>query len=311
MIPVVLAVPAAATALAGGDSMLSRRGRRVVLAVGLYAFARVSGLGTTAQAWDRGEAGAAYRATYRTAPPLRFLVPDAMVPGILRTGEVFGVGSVLSIVGEAIGSGWATLVAPLALLAVAAVLTARLRPTFDRAFWTSHGVWADAFRQVEFVEGREPIQQDAVYWAPRALRPTVWAGLVSLDRRLPLGRFAALGLGIAVVVHLAASAEVGMAALALTVLGLNGAVALTATEAVILPAAAHRLGGAGRWTAARFLMNLRWLPPVVAALLVLVWLGGLPWRAVLGWTVVDLTVAALSAVLVTLASRTRFRRALA
>ena len=196
---------------------------------------------------------------------------------------------------------------------MAAGLVARLRDRFDEAFWTSHGVWADAFRQVELVEGREPVRYDAVYWAPSSLRPAVWAGLVSMDRRLPLGRVAALALVFVAAVHLVdagSGPEAGV--LALYVLGLNGAVALSARDDVVPPALAHRLGGVMRWTAARFLMNVRWWPPLAATFLLLIWLAeDVGWGDLAVWTAVDLAAAALSALLVTLADRARFRRALA
>ncbi len=311
-VPLVLAVPAVVIAGRAGDWTLAAEGATSAIAVGLYAFTRVAGLGPTVRAWERGEAGGWYRALYTWSPPIRYAVPDAMAPGLNRTAELFVAGAVLAIAGEAVGSGPAALVAPLALLAVAAVLVLRLRPTFDRAFWTSHGVWADAFRQVERVEGREPIRHDAVYWVPRSLRPAVWAGLVSMDRRLPLGRIAALGLGLVAVVHLVdAGPGAEAAALALVVLGLNGAIALTADDRVLPAEATVRTGGVGRWTAARFLMNVRWLPPLVAVLLLLVWLADLSWATVAVWTAVDLAIAALSAGLVTFAARLRLRRALA
>ena len=233
------------------------------------------------------------------------------MPGITLTAEVFTVGSVLSIAGRAVGEGPGTLVAPVVLLVVALAAGLRRRAAFDRAFWTSNGVWSDAFQPSEGTgEGREPIAVDAVYWAPRAVRPRVWAGLVSLDRRLPLGRIAALGLGLVAAVHVAdAGTGPEVAALALYVLGVNGAVALTARDEVVPGPLALRLGGAAGWAAARFLMNARWLPPLAGVLALLAWLtDAVAWADLLVWTLVDLAVAVLSAAAVTAASRWRLRR---
>ena len=241
------------------------------------------------------------------------------MPGLLQTGAVFLVGALsplvaqtLSNAGAIVGSGPAAFVAPLVVLAMTAALLVRLRPTFDRAFWTSHGVWADAFRQVDRAEGREPVRVESVYWAPRGLRPSVWAGLVSLDRRFPLGRVAALGLALVAAVHLADLGDgIEAATLALYVVGMNGAVALTADDRVLPAARTWRLGGAVRWSAVRFLMNARWLPPLVAVLLLLIWLTDADWGDLALWTLVDLGAAALCAGLVTLASHFRLRRAIA
>ena len=306
----VLAVPAVVIALPERP-LLAVEGVSNVVALGLYTWVRTATLGLRVQAWEAEEAGGLYRWVVRRVPPLRFQVPDALVPGINLTAEVFTVGAVLSIAGQAVGEGPGTLVAPVLLLAVALALALRQRAAFDRAFWTSNGVWSDAFQPSEGTgEGREPIAYDAVYWAPQAIRARVWAGLVSLDRRLPLGRIAALGLGLVAAVHVAdAGTGPQIASLALYVLGVNGAVALTTHDEVVPGPLALRLGGASGWAVARFLMNARWLPPLVGVLALLAWLtDAVAWDDVLLWALVDLVVAALSAVAVTLASRWRLRR---
>ena len=319
-IPLVLTVPVVVIGLAGGMPLLAAEGALSVLATGLYAFVRFAPLGPAVRAWEREEAGGWYRTLYTWAPSVRYGVPDALVPGLNRTGAVFLVGALsplvaqtLSNAGVMVGSGPLALVAPLVVLAATAALAARLRPTFDRAFWISHGVWADAFRQVERAEGREPVRVEAVYWAPRRIRPAVWAGLVSLDRRFPLGRIATLGLALVAGVHLAGLGDgIEAATLALYVVVMNGAVALTGAEDLLPTAQTWRLGGVARWSAVRFLMNARWLPPLVAIFLLLIWLTEeVGWDDLAVWTLVDLGVAAVSACFVTLAAHLRLRRAVA
>ena len=306
----VLAVPG--VVIAGpGRPLLTLEGVASTAALGLFAWVRTATLGLRVRAWERREAGRGYRRLTARAPALRFQVPDELVPSIGLTAEVFLAGSAVSVAGQAVGEGPGTLVAPALLLAAAGALALRQRPAFDRAFWTGNGVWSDAFQPTRGTgEGREPIAYDAVYWAPHAVRPRVWAGLVSLDRRLPLGRVAALGLALVAAVHVAdAGAGPQVAALALYVLGVNGAVALTATDAVVPGPLALRTGGAWGWAAARFLMNARWLPPLAGVLALLAWLTDAASASdVVVWSLVDLGVAALSASLVTLASRVRLRR---
>ena len=314
MLPIVgvLAAPALVIGWGGGDAWLGAEGAVAVAAVGLFAVARFAPLGLRAGAWERGEAGGWYRSLYGWAPSVRFQVPDVLVPGLLATGETFLFGSVVAILGRALGAGWGLAVSA-AALGLAGVVLLRQAPAFDRAFWTSNGVWADAFRPAGAVEdGRTALTHDAVYWAPPALRPAVWAGLVSLDRRLPLGRLALGGLVLVVAVAFA-GVPVGVrdAALALWAVAVNGAVALTARPALVPPALAVRLHGGAGWTAARFLMNLRWLPLLVAVLALLAWLTDVVVADVVVWSLVYTVVAATAATVVTVIERLAFRRALA
>ena len=303
-------VPALAAALGGGAWTLAAEGALAVWGLGLYAMARVAGLGVCTRQWESGERGGAYRAVYGWAPPLRFAVPDPLVPGLQLTGEVFVVGAAVSIAGQA-GAG---LPAALGLVALAAGLVARRAGAFDRDFWATHGAWSDAFQHVAGpAEGRPALHYDGVYWAPRSMRPAVWAGLVSLDRRFPLGRVAVVGLVVVGLVFVVEAGEGARgAALAAWVLGINGAIALTATDAVVPPALARRLHSAAGWTLARALMNLRWLPPFALTLAALAWLrDDVDAGTAAAWIAADLAVAVLSALAVTLWSHTRSRRALA
>lgn len=314
-VPLLAAVPALVISLQGGAGWIAMEGVLSVLAVGAFAFVRASGLGLRVQAWERLEAGGWYRGIKQRAEAVSsaplLAVPDALVPGLLLTANVFLVGSIVGIAGQAAGLEGG-LAAAVALAVVAGVLTLRQRPAFDRAFWTTNGVWADAFRQSDPEDARSPLAYESVYWAPRGVRASVWAGLVSLDRQVPLGRLAAVGLALLAGVHLTGLSEgVRLAALALYIAVVNGGVALTAADTAFPGARLYRTGGSAQWMLARFLMNVRWLPPLVAVGLLLMWLTGLEGEALIVWTVVDLGVAALTAVLVTLIARFRFRRALA
>ncbi len=312
----VLSVPALVLAV-GGDGGTERwaiaaEGLVAVWGLGLYGLVRVAALGERIRRWERGQAGSWYHALHEWAPPVRFLVPDPLVPGLLLTGEVLLVGGGLAIAGKV--SNALGLAAAVLLLATAWALLARVAGVFDRSFWVTSGIWADAFRQAAGpVESREPLAYKAVYWAPHAVRPAVWAGLVSLDRRLPLGRIAAAGLALVVAVHAAGASDgIRHATLALWTLSINAAVAATASEALLPGPLAHRLHGTGGWTLARFLMNVRWLPPLAGTLAILAWvMESVTLRDLAVWSLVDLAVAALSALVVTLAAQTRFHRAVA
>jgi hypothetical protein len=300
------------TVAAGAGAALAAQAVLAPLAVGLFALAQTVALGERMRAWRDGRAGGWYRALYRTAPPYRFAVPDELVPGLLATAEVFLAGAVVAVLGRASNlAPWGVLPA-LGLLGLAAARLAALGRTYDRAFYTTHGAWADAFHATAGpLAGRAPLAAEAVYWAPARLRPSVWAGLVSLDRRLPLGRAVAVGLaGVAAVEASGAAVGVRDAAILLLLAGTALPVALTVR--LLPPVRAERLHGPAGWSAARTLMGLRWLPPLALGLgLVAAFSSRFDQLDVLGWSGVYVALVALVAVSVSFASALRLRRATA
>lgn len=313
----VLAVIPFAFAFRGGDTwMLAVEGTLASLGVGVYAFARTLPLGARIRRWEQGQSSLWYRSlrrraeTVSTAPPLA--VPDSLVPPLLLTAEVFLAGSLVAIAGQA-AQGASVFVAPSVLLALAVVLVVRQSGGFDRTYWTSNGVWTDALYTVGPDRGRERLPYAAVYWAPERVRPAVWAGLLSLDRRLPLGRLAATGLVLIALVHaVGAPGAVRSAVLLAWTVAINASVGLAAADASLPASLALRLRGVGAWTWTRFLMNLRWLPPFALTLtLIAWWTDSLPWAGAALWVGVYLAVAVLSAWSVSAATLLRARRSLA
>ena len=117
---------------------------------------------------------------------------------------------------------------------------------------------------------------------------------------------------VVVAVWTGAPDGVRWAALGLTLLAATAPLALTASDEILPGALTTRLDGAGVWIAARWLMAVRWVPPVAVTLALAAWLS----RAVTGqeavfWVGAQLVLAALVAVTVTLVQRARTRRAYA
>ena len=102
------------------------------------------------------------------------------------------------------------------------------------------------------------------------------------------------------------------AALGVTLLAATAPIALTATDEILPGALTTRLGGAVTWTAARWLMAVRWVPPVAATLLLVAWLSdAVTVPEATFWVGAQLVLAALVALAVTIAQRARTRRAYA
>src|SRR5690606_9618249 len=196
------------------------------------------------------------------------------------------------------------------LAAGAAWRLAGRRHGYDRPFYTTSALYAEAFGGGGPPRAlRRPIPFDSLYWVPRRRRPAVWAGLVQLDRRFPMGRFVALGLAPIVLAAVLGAPAGALAALLLAfVLAKNAAVALAAPPLLPVPFALA-LHPPGRWAAVRFWMSARWVLPLGLALsAAALFLPGRSWPWVLAWLALDVAAAAGAAVLVTLAREHRFLR---
>ena len=306
-VPLALCAPAVAIALRGpADGSLLAEGVLATLAVGLFAFDRYARVGARSWDWQDGRGGRWLKTLIRRAPIFRLFVPYGLVPSLGITLQVALFGSALAIAGRAFEArGWP--IVPV-LAAVLAGLAVAMRRPFATDFYATNGFWAETFRSATGAEERAPAPFSAVYWVPGPLKPSVWALLVSLDRRLPLGRFVLVG--IAIVVGLAVSGApsgvVGAGLVALVV-AKNAAVALTASDELVPSPWSLSVQSAARWFGARAFVNLRWLPLVAVAAVLAGVVGDRP-GSLAAWVGLDLALSLLVAALVTLAAEARVAR---
>lgn len=303
--PTLLAVE-----LGGAWAALAETGL-LVLGAGAYAFAHYTGIGPVSQDWQEGRRGGWYRTLVARDPRASFQMPHGLVPSVLASVRVFGLGAGAILVAAFLGDfGW---LPGALLLGYAGLMLARHAPTFDHDFYCTNALYAEALAQGGVRESqREPVAYDAVYWAPERWRPHVWAGLRQLDRRLPLGRLFALGvlLGWALLVRDAPGGVLG-GVLALGLLAKNAAVGLVTAPRFAPRAFDLWLQPAAGWVATRFLMNVRWTLPLALALGLAALLSARVTLAHVGlWVGVDLVLALVTAWLATYAAESRTRRRL-
>ncbi|MEO0557109.1 MAG: hypothetical protein AAF170_02880 [Bacteroidota bacterium] len=312
-IPIVLALGVPSIVVAARppvDWALMAESVGATLAIGLLAFDAYARVGSRSWDWQDDRRGGWLKSFIKKAPLFRLFVPYGLVPGLALTLWIALAGSVLAIAGRVSTAQdwplWPVLIGAFLLLGL------RARRPFDADFYATNGFWAETFRAaLGTEEEREPASFDAVYWVPAPLKPSVWALLVSLDRRLPLGRFILVGL--VVVVGLAASGApsgVQAAALALLILAKNAAVALTASASVLPRPWSLSVQSAVRWFGARVFVNLRWTLLIAVGALLVTWLGDPP-GSLLIWIGADVGVSVIAAALVTLAAESQVVRQLA
>ena len=278
----------------------------VVLGVGVYSFGRYVNIGPASQAWQEGKKGRRYRTLKEHSTGGIFAVPDGLVPAITATTRVFGVGLLVLAASAFMGLGLTPALAwgpGVLLLGWAVGMLWRLQPGYDRAFYATNAFYSEIFRRTGgvHVTDREPIPYRAVYWAPRRWKPSVWASLLQLDRKLPLGRFLVpWGIGLALLFYEDAAADVLAVYMVLFMVAKNGASYLLVTRPFApFPFRAARLRPID-WVATRFFVNLRWTLPFFLSLLIIAALDpALTLAGALRWTGLDLAFALVTAFIFT------------
>ncbi len=275
----------------------------VVLGVGVYSFGRYVDIGPTSQAWQEGKQGGLYRTLRANSTGGIFVVSDGLVPAITATTRVFGLGLLVLAASTYTGRDLSLALALLPgflLLAWSLGKLARLQPTYDRAFYATNAFYSEIFRRTGgvHVTDREPIPFRAVYWAPRRWKPSVWASLLQLDRKLPLGRLVIpWGLGLAILFLQDTASDVIAVYLVLFMAAKNGASYLLVTQPFTpFPFRAMRQRPAD-WIAIRFFVNLRWTLPFLLSLLIAAALDpAMTMTGALMWTSLDVVFALVTAI---------------
>lgn len=309
----VLLLPVIVLSIQFGDILSGILSALVVTAAWLYAFYHVMALGRVSQEWQEGIRGAAYRKMLESRPDASFQIPHGMIPALLATTRIFIVSAITLfgvIVLSAFG-GWITgMFVPIVLIVWTIFQSNRSSESFDRKLYHSSGLYTELLHNpaVKFGE-QAPLPYESLYWVPTPIRPHVWAGLLQLDRRLPMGRLFTLGvLGFWAV--LATGVESSAIALYLGVaLLIRNAAVFRHASLHLSPTAFHLVQQSiFGWVLTRFWMNLRWTFPLFAVLAGTALISGMiGWDTVLLWTLIDIVFAFLMAVGATYAAEFRFR----
>jgi hypothetical protein len=306
--PVVVIVFQTGAWAAGAEALL------LLLGVAMYAFQNTMSLGPVSQEWQEGRRGTLYRNLVARDPRVSLQVPHGMVPAMLASMRIFLIGFafvmatiiVLSVAGPA--AGW---LPGTVLLAWSGWKLVRLSPMFDRAYYHTSALYAELLHSPSFRLGARPaLGFDAVYWVPSRWRPYAWAGLVQLDRRLPLGRLVALGT-LAFWALFALDISSGVIAIYLAGgLLVRNATILRHAQADLAPPQFHlAFQSPFDWAITRFWMNVRWTLPLVLALgITAIFSRVFTWEDVVFWAGVDLGLAALTAIIGTYVAEQRYRR---
>ncbi|HET6568646.1 MAG TPA: hypothetical protein VFG50_11830 [Rhodothermales bacterium] len=305
--------PGSLTAGLGDKSLYFLEALLITAGTALYSFAVYQRIGKRSQQWQEGERGEWYRSWERTTGQ-SYGVPHGLVPVFWVTSHVFVVGMVFALAGvyaeSRLGVRFVWLPG-LALVLLGSLRAGLVTRRFDVHFYRTNALYTEVFRTGGVrATDRSPIPYRAVYWTPERWKPHVWAGLRQLDRRLPLGRFVAIGHVILwLLFYREALAGLIAAYLLLFSLAKNTTVYLTAQEAMAPPPFQHLFQPPQEWVFIRFFVNLRWtLPYFLSLSLVAILTDRFNFVNVVSWTLLDVALAFVTAWMATLGAESPYRK---
>jgi len=233
------------------------------------SFVHFATLGPRSQAWQEGQAGQWYaRAVEEQGQGVS--LPRGLVPALFATTRCFAIALTAVLVsGAAAQAGLPVLAwgAGLALVGWAALRLRRHRRGYDRHFYQTTAFYAEVMGGGVTASEREPVPYSALYWVLPRWRPSVWASLRQLDRRLPLGRLVALAhAGLWLLCLRGAPSALVSGYLAVVFIAQTATCALLTTPAAAPPAFQLTLQSVGDWIGTRTFVNLRWLGAHVGSL---------------------------------------------
>lgn len=313
---VITLIPCVVAAASGGAVVAATSASVLLTGIWLMAVSRYIRLGASSQGWQEGTRGGWYRKAhqYMSVPPA---IPDGAMPLMLATTGLFAAAIVAVLLWAALRSSGdgVTLLPSLAVLTAGIVDVSRLRRRADAEIFHTQAFFDELLRMYGGVRTaeQEALSYGTIYWAPRRYRPAIWATLVQMDRRVPLGRLVAAGhffLWVLMWNQGYGPAVVGY--LLMFALAKNMAPALIARQDAAPPSFHRLMQSVPDWVWTRTFVCLRWTLPWALSLGVIsVFADSFPIAYVLLWTAVDAACAVGASILITILTEQRHRRALA
>lgn len=311
----LVAVPAVVTAGAGGAVLSAIAAVLLLAGVWLLAIGRYVRLGAASQGWQEGTRGGWYRSSldYMSVPPA---LPDGSMPMIFATTALFIVAIAGVLFWSAMAGFSALILVPAGIILLMGLIdTSRLRRRVDAELFHTQSFFDEIFRMYGGMReaDREAVPYESIYWAPNRIRPAIWAHLVQMDRRAPLGRVIAAGhLFLFILVWNQGYSAAVIGYLLMFSLAKNMAPALIAGEDTSPPVFNRFIQPVSNWIWTRVFVSLRWtLPWVISLAIVAIFAASFPTIHIIVWTGVDVALAIAAAVLVTYLNEFRHKRALA
>lgn len=255
---------------------------------GVYLFAafRYIKTGKDSQQWQEGERGKQIRLQF--ADVAKYPIDPGSIPSLINSVliSLFGM---LCVVAGALLFGFAGRIGELFIAFLLFIYGLNrfysLQETTDRYYYHTNAFFSEFFGVASGPgSGREPLKVDQLWWIPARWKPNSWGLMLQMDRKLPAGRYIAVGhLFIWVLAYQDAGKFVMLSSWALFAMLHHGLLFLTATRSIAPKWWLRTLDKPIHWTTSRFWIQARWLVPIMLSMAVMKWFFGLFAWPDFGW----------------------------
>ena len=271
-------------------------------AIMLYALYRFVTIGEQSQRWNEGKAGRRFIESLDSVGKNTPL--DAgMFPTFMSTIMVTFVVMMSVVAASAIPQVNLAVLPFVLFLGYAGYRISREIGQFDRRYYQSDAFYDELFTNpaTGTKESREPASYEAIYWVPARWRAAAWTQIIQLDRKRPMGRIVALlGFTYWLLIWLGTPDTWHAGWLIFWILSKNMLAWPVAGSALSPPVFHWWLMPSFDWVIARFFLQTRWtLAFFVTVAVAALFSETVSWQSVWLWTLVDVTISAVSAWLLT------------
>ncbi len=271
-----------------GQFVLLTYGMFFMIGIYLFSASRYLSIGRESQQWQEGVKGRKVRK--RMADMAKYPMDPGSIPSLIASVVIALTGMLAVVIGAfafSIGGVVAESAIGLLLFLWGMKSSARKRGQADRHFYETNAFFGEFFGVSSGAQAsREAVKVDQLWWIPGRWKAHGWAFMTQMDRKMPAGRFIAVGhLLIWVLAYQDVGRTLLIACWALFAVAHHGLLMLTMNEAVAPKWWLRNLDSPLHWIFSRFWAQVRWVLPLAFSMLVMRWLF-----AVIQWEDIGFTL---------------------
>lgn len=256
----------------GGQLLLVLHGILFLAGIYLYASYRYLKIGKDSQQWQEGDRGRKVR--IRFAEMAKYPIDPGSIPSLISSVLIAVIGMMAVVTGAmvyGIAGLWGETGVSLLLFLFGINRYVVSSSETDHFYYQTNAFFSEFFGVASGPgAGREPLKVDQLWWIPTRWKARGWGLMLQMDRKLPAGRFIAVGhLFIWVLAYQDTSEIILLISWGVFAALHHSLLLLTANPAIAPKWWLRQLDQPAHWVLSRFWIQVRWLLPLMFSMSVM------------------------------------------